>query len=172
MQKQTFLRFKYFTIFACHIPHIIVLLARNCANLGNVYKLAENELTFLKLSLVTGIALLIKLSVNTSMFFFTCQNSENILKFFMVLYVADILGGFAICLDTILRKELWKEQEELSNVFIAEIVYLVLVLLMVIIEFVCLFVYKKCLQIGHFRRRRVTDALRLYLKEPLKLSIN
>lgn len=175
MQKRTFLRFKYFTLFGCHIPHVIILLTRNCANLGNVYSLSPDELTFLKLSLVTGAALLVKLSVNTSMFFFSCQNSENILKFFMVLYAADIVGGLVICVDGTVRNRLWEEKErsdELYHVFVAQMVYLVLVLLMMILEIVCLFVYKRCLQIGHFRRRRITDALRLYLKEPLKLTID
>ena len=93
MQKEIYMRLRYFIIFTCYIPHVLILLLRNCANVGNIYNLSEIELDFLKLSQVTGVALLVKLSVTTFMFFFACQRSMCSLKFFIFLYVLDLLSG-------------------------------------------------------------------------------
>ena len=171
--KEAFLKFKYFTIITCHIPHVLILLGRNCANLGNIYGLSETELTFLKLSLLTGLALVIKLCTNTFVFFFSCQKSHNILKLFMVLYMMDIMAGLTIIIDSFIRNKLWNDHSDvIHKVYIAEILYLVLLLFMAIIELCCMVIYKRCIEVGHFRRRTVSNQLKQYLKEPLKLRIN
>ena len=161
------MRLRYFIIVTCHTPHVLVLLLRNCANVGNVYNMAEVELAFLKLSLFTGIALLIKLTATTFIFFFACQRSVCSLKFFLFLYTLDLISGMGICMDSFFRRELWKPHltEDIHNVSIIEIAYISLVGIMVFVDGFNIVITWRALQSGHFRRRSImSKEFKSYLK--------
>lgn len=157
MLKETYMRLRYFILAMCYAPHVLVLLLRNSANVGNIYNMSPVELIFLKLSLVTYVALLIKLTVTTFIFFFSCQRSVCALKFFMLLYILDLLSGVTICFDSFIRRELWKPHltEDIHNVSIIEIAYISLVGIMVLVDGFNVYITWQALQRGIFRRRSI-----------------
>ena len=157
MLKETYMRLRYFIMFMCYGPHVLILLLRNCANVGNIYNLSPIELQFLKLATVTGVALLAKLSAIALMFLFVCQRSVCSLKFFMLLYGIDLFAGMCICMDSFFRRELWKPHltEDIHNVSIVETAYVSLVGIAVFVDGFNITITWKAMKSGHFRRRSI-----------------
>jgi hypothetical protein len=174
MLKETYTRLRYFILVTCHAPHVLILLLRNSANVGNIYNLSQVELIFLKISLITGIALLIKLTMTTFIFFFSCQRSVCALKFFIILYMLDLLSGITICFDSFIRRELWKPHltEDIHNVSIVEIAYVSLVGIMVLVDGFNIYITWQALHRGIFRRRSIiSKEMRAHLKSaPLRVN--